>query len=224
MTRFLLTLLTFLCGTATIALSATPPSSPCKPDDEGFIRCWVILDPIKLPERAAKHEESAQREFFDKEFFPGQYQATPKDGDKVTTDGKEYTWHARQSSDYTMSFEDLATDVARSLFLGVVYITCDHDIPNVRLSIGSDDGSRWSLNDKELIRVYESRPVDRDQNSSPPLTLKKGLNILRLAVINGEGPSAACARFIDKNGAPLRSYTIHPAPPTPTNSDPPHAR
>ncbi|MGE5607655.1 MAG: acetylxylan esterase [Bacillota bacterium] len=212
MTRFLLAILT-LCVPATVAWSAITPSGPCKPDDEGFIRCWVILDPIKLPERAAKHEENAQREFFDKEFFPGQRLATPKDGDKVFIEGKECTWHARQSSDYTMSFEDLATDVARSLFLGVVYITCERDIPNVRLSIGSDDGSLWILNGQEVIRVYEARSIDRDQNSSPMLTLKKGLNILRLAVINGDGPSAACTRFIDKNGAPVRSYTIHPTPP-----------
>jgi len=41
------------------------------------------------------------------------------------------------------------------------------------------------------------------------ITLKKGRNILRCAVINGPGLSDMCARFIDEKGNPITNYTIN---------------
>jgi hypothetical protein len=48
-----------------------------------------------------------------------------------------------------------------------------------------------------------------DDGMSPRLTLKKGRNVLRCAVINGPGLSDMCARFIDAEGKPVANYTIH---------------
>jgi len=184
-----------------------------KPNDEGFIVNWLVLDPIKLPEAAATHEEDSQKEFLNKEFFKGQKEATPKDGDKVTVDGKERAWHARPTDDDALSFEDFADDITNSLFMGVAYIICDNDMPDVKLAIGSDDSSMWMLNGKEVIRVYEGRAVDKDQNTSPALSLRKGMNVLCFAVINGDGPAGACARFVDKDGNPIKSFTVSLTPP-----------
>jgi hypothetical protein len=43
---------------------------------------------------------------------------------------------------------------------------------------------------------------------SKRLTLKKGRNILRGAVINGPGMSDFCVRFVDANGQPLTNLSI----------------
>ena len=48
-----------------------------------------------------------------------------------------------------------------------------------------------------------------DDCVSQRLTLKKGANIIRGAVINGPGMSDFCVRFIDENGKPVKDLTIN---------------
>ena len=47
-----------------------------------------------------------------------------------------------------------------------------------------------------------------DDGVSKRLTLKKGRNTLRGAVINGPGLSDMCVRFVDEQGKPVKGYTI----------------
>jgi hypothetical protein len=47
-----------------------------------------------------------------------------------------------------------------------------------------------------------------DDGVSKRLTLIKGANILRCAVINGGGATDFCARFLDRNDVPIKSFTI----------------
>jgi len=55
--------------------------------------------------------------------------------------------------------------------------------------------------------------VGRDQDRSEPLTLRKGVNVLAFTVINGDGPTGACARFFDAAGEPIRDITVTLTPP-----------
>ena len=48
----------------------------------------------------------------------------------------------------------------------------------------------------------------QDDCASKRLTLKKGKNILKGAVINGPGMSDFCVRFIDEAGKPVTNITI----------------
>jgi hypothetical protein len=48
----------------------------------------------------------------------------------------------------------------------------------------------------------------KDDAMSARLTLKKGRNILRGAIINGPGMSDFCVRFLDEKGNPVTNYTI----------------
>ena len=43
---------------------------------------------------------------------------------------------------------------------------------------------------------------------SQRLTLKKGRNILRGAVFNGQGMATFCLRFVDESGRPVTGYTL----------------
>jgi hypothetical protein len=52
------------------------------------------------------------------------------------------------------------------------------------------------------------RRMVEDDGMSPRLTLKKGRNTLRVAVINGPGLSDMCARFIDEKGKPITDYNV----------------
>ncbi len=202
---------------ALVARAQDKPAQTFKPDDEGFIRNWLVLDPIQLDEKASVHEEASEKPFFEKEWWTGQKDAHPKDGDKVTVNGKELTWRAFQAGDFNVDFEQTAAksgkDTGNSLFLGVVYLIADKDMPDVKLSAGSDDSAMWKVNGKEVIRVYRGLAVDRDQDTSPALTLHKGVNVLTFAVTNGDGATGACARFLDKAGKPVKDLVVSLTPP-----------
>jgi hypothetical protein len=47
-----------------------------------------------------------------------------------------------------------------------------------------------------------------DDVVSTRLTLNKGKNIIRGAVINGPGMSDFCLRFLDEKGQPIKNLTI----------------
>ncbi|HRN17049.1 MAG TPA: acetylxylan esterase, partial [Xylanibacter oryzae] len=53
------------------------------------------------------------------------------------------------------------------------------------------------------------RRMVKDDGMSPRITLHKGRNIVRGAVINGPGMSDFCVRFIDEQGMPVKNFTIN---------------
>ena len=180
-----------------------------KTDDEGFIRNWLVMEPIQLDEKAASHDEDNQKDFFNKEFFPGQKKATPKEGDKSKVDNKDLAWKAVSVEDFKVDF----AEQENTLNLAVAYIVCENDMPDVKLKIGSDDSSIWLLNGKEVVRVFEGRGVEKDQNTSGAVRLMKGTNVLLAEVINGGGPTGMCARFVDKDDKAVKNVTISLTPP-----------
>jgi hypothetical protein len=74
---------------------------------------------------------------------------------------------------------------------------------NVRLAIGSNAASRWWLNGEPVISLNDDRQSVIDDGVSPRITLRKGRNVIRAAIINGGGATDFCARFLDENDRPL---------------------
>ncbi|MBR1755417.1 MAG: acetylxylan esterase, partial [Bacteroidaceae bacterium] len=95
-----------------------------------------------------------------------------------------------------------------SLFWAVTVIDCPEEMPNVRLAAGSNGASKWWLNGEEVLLLEGDRRMVEDDGMSARLTLRKGRNILRCAVINGPGLSDLCARFLDENNKPVTNYSI----------------
>lgn len=69
-------------------------------------------------------------------------------------------------------------------------------------------GEEVALNFKEAGFDINSIWSFRDDATSKRITLKKGRNILRGAIINGPGMSDFCVRFINDNGTPILNYNI----------------
>jgi hypothetical protein len=195
------------------AARAADDAKTYKPDADGYIRNWLLLDPVKLTENIADHTEDQEKPVFAKDWVKSDH--NPKAGDKLKADGKEYPWSAKESSDSIVDFTQIFADKDHDqcIFLGVAYIVADKDIDDVKLSIGSDDSSVWKLNGKEVIRIYAGRDCEKDTDKSPSLTLKKGVNVVEFAVTQGDGPTAAVARFVDKDDKPVKDVTISLAPP-----------
>ena len=95
------------------------------------------------------------------------------------------------------------------LFWAVTVIDCPEDIENVRLAVGSNSASMWWLNGEEVLLLSGDRRMVKDDAMSPRLTLKKGRNVLRGAIINGPGMSDFCVRFVDENLKPITSYNVY---------------
>lgn len=183
------------------------------PDDQGFIRRWLLLEPIDKPNpRNTVFTDSYIREALTTEYFPKQFTVLPKDGDKVKVGKQKLTWHALESNLFNVKLFRFASNLQKQiygvLFWAVTVIECSEDIPNVRMSAGSNSASMWWLNGEEAIILSGDRRMVKDDCLSKRLTLKKGKNIIRGAIINGPGMSDFCIRFLNEDGSPVKNITI----------------
>ncbi|MBS1854528.1 MAG: acetylxylan esterase [Acidobacteria bacterium] len=189
----------------TLRKPATPQASP---DAEGFIPRWLLLEPIPAPLLT----QNAVQEEVHKDYFPDQFTVIPRDGDQVTVGNKELTWHAVDTKLYNVNLFHFAREHGMSaenvLFWAVAIVNCPKETPNVRLAIGSNSASVWWVNGEELIGIYGDRQTIVDDGVSKRITLKRGPNVIRAAVINGGGATDFCARFLDEGGKPLKGYTV----------------
>jgi hypothetical protein len=188
----------------------TRPATPIKvPDGEGFIRRWLILEPIG----ANGLTDSVVQAAVKKEYFPNQFTVIPHDGDKLNVEGTDLTWHAVETSLYNVNLYHFAYALGKPtsnvLFWAVTVVDCPSELKDVRLAIGSNAASVWWVNGKEVIGIYGDRQSVIDDGISKRLTLKKGPNVVRCAVVNGGGATDFCARFLDKNDVPMKNFTVN---------------
>jgi hypothetical protein len=95
------------------------------------------------------------------------------------------------------------------LFWAVTVIDCPAEIKDVRLAIGSNAASVWRVNGKEVIGIYGDRQSVFDDGVSKRHTLRKGQNVVRCAVVNGGGVTGFCARFLDRDDAPVKDFIVN---------------
>jgi hypothetical protein len=188
-------------------------SSPKKPDSDGFLQRWLLLEPINKPNRTnTVFTDTYVRNAFNTEYFPNQFTVIPHDGDKVAVAGQELSWHALDSTNWNVKLFRFAYGLNKPtygvLFWAVTLVNSPREIQNVRLAIGSNSASMWWLNGKEAVGLFGDRRMVMDDCVSKRLTLNKGRNVIRGAVINGPGLSDFCVRFIDENGEPIKDITV----------------
>jgi hypothetical protein len=185
-----------------------PGSAEKAPDADGFIQRWLILEPIP----ANGLTDSAVRAAVKTEYFPNQLTVIPRDGDKATVNGVELTWHGVDTKNYNVNLYHFAyalnKPTSNVLFWGLTIVNCPQEIPGVRLAIGSNAASIWWVNGEEVTGIYGDRQTVIDDGVSKRLTLKKGPNVVRCAVVNAGGATDFCARFLDSEGKPLKGFTL----------------
>ena len=197
-------------GAAQVApVTLTRPASAQKaPDADGFIQRWMLLEPIGANGLTDAVVQAAVK----KEYFPNQFTVVPHDGDKVTVGSAPLTWHAVDTTHYNVNLYHFAHGLGKPtsdvLFWAVTVVNCAQEIRDVRLAIGSNAASVWWVNGKEVIGIYGDRQTVIDDGVSKRLTLSKGPNIVRAAIVNGGGATDFCARFLDAADKPLKGYTV----------------
>ena len=124
------------------------------------------------------------------------------------------TWHSVDSKLYNIKLIRFATGTSEGkkryglIFNAFTVINCEEDMV-VRLAAGSNSASIWWVNGEKVLTLQADRRMVADDGMSKRITLKKGKNLVRAAVINGPGMSDMCMRFYKEDGTTVvKNITI----------------
>jgi hypothetical protein len=192
------------------ATSLTHPKGATQAvDARGFIHRWLVLEPVSV---AGKLTESAVEEAVKSAPLPGSVPPLPRDGEAQMVANSSVTWHALDTLHYNLNLYHFAWALSKPTSNVLFWVTTTVDAPRemsgVRLAIGSNSASRWWLNGEQVIALSDDRQTVIDDGVSKRLTLRRGRNIIRAAIINGGGATDFCARFLDESDRPITELSV----------------
>ena len=195
-----------LVALSCLLVSKVGAADALKLDSEGYIRNWVMLAPIALPEG----ETGADAVF--KEQIKDEAALRPKAGDKVKIRAKELTWQnitaATKYFDFNATLKTVNDHAAGYM---VTYIDCDTERPDVIVAVASNDEGRIYFNGVDIYAFSEPRTLMLDADKGK-VTLKKGVNVVVFKVINEQNSWQGAMRLLDRAGAPLTGVKIKLSP------------
>jgi len=178
-------------------------------DARGFIHRWLVLEPVPVSGRLT---ESAVQEALKLAALPAVEGPQAADGQRITVNGAEHAWHALDTSNYNLNLYHFAWSLSKPTSNVLFWVETTVDSPvemqDVRLAIGSNAASRWWLNGEPVIALNDDRQAVIDDGVSRRLTLRKGRNVIRAAILNGGGATDFCARFLDENDRPIQRLNV----------------
>lgn len=174
-----------------------------RPDAEGFIRDWLVLAPYSIAGGSGAEE-------IDKKQFAEEAQPAAKDGAKQKVGTKELTWRKISANQFHIDFRELhPAEFEFVVGWAVAYITAPAEKPGLTLRMNSNDQGKVYLNGKELVKFTDTRTLEKDaEDSAANVTLKQGVNVLVLKVVNEENNWQGSVRFMDKSGKPVTDLKV----------------
>ncbi|HEX4589621.1 MAG TPA: hypothetical protein VH120_06810 [Gemmataceae bacterium] len=197
-TAILAVVLTLAC-----AASRAADAKEMKTDDEGFVHHWLILAPIPLA------DGQSGAEGLDKPQVKDEAKLKPKEGDEVKIGDSKLKWTKFEAGEHYIDFNAyLGGTTEDSVAYAVCYVVADKPHQRVKLKIGSDDQSKVYLNGKEVIKSVENRGLEKDQDTSGPVDLKQGVNVIVFKVVNEKADFSGCLRLVDETEKPLAGLKV----------------
>ena len=200
---------TILVAAAMLSVLVRPAATAKAPDAAGFLQRWMILEPIRV---AGQLTDSAVQTLVKTAHFPEQLTVLPRNNDTVKVGDAELAWHTVDTASYNVNLYHFAYGLKKPtsnvLFWIVTVVESPREMSGVRLAIGSNAASVWWVNGAEVIGIYNDRQTVIDDGVSKRLTLKKGPNVIRAAIVNAGGATDFCARFLDADDRPIRGVTV----------------
>lgn len=190
----------FTAGLFLVAVPAARADEKSGVNEEGFLQKWLVLVPFPL----GTTESGAGG--LDREVVKDEAKLKPKAGDKVKVEDKEVAWKETTAKDHLLDFNAfLGAQTEDAIAYAVTYVTAPEEM-SVKMKTGSDDQCKVWLNGKEVFKFTDARPADKDQDTTD-VTLKKGLNVLVVKVVNEKIDWSFCVRFTDKDDKPITNLT-----------------
>jgi hypothetical protein len=173
---------------------------------EGFITTWLLLAPIPL------EANQSGADALGKEQVQGEANLRPRPGDVVKVGDRVLVWKEHQAREHYFDFNAfLGVQTEDSVGYAVCYVHAPGEMQGVQLRLGSDDQVKVHLNGQEVFRQDQARALAKDQDTVE-VTLRAGVNVLVLKVINEKRDWSGCARFTDPDGHPIRGLKVTTTP------------
>lgn len=178
-----------------------------KPDAEGFIRDWLVLAPYSITGSSGADE-------IDRKQFPDEAQPVAREGARQKVGTKELTWRKTAAKQFHIDFRELHPgEFEYVIAWAVAYVTSPDEKSGLTLRMNSNDQGKVYLNGKELVKFTDTRTLEKDaEDTAANVTLKKGVNVLVLKVVNEENNWQGSVRFMDKAGKPVTDLKIDTKP------------
>jgi hypothetical protein len=184
-----------------------PTGDSAKPDDEGFIRDWLILAPI--PFKEGEQGEQA----LDRQQLADEARLRPQQGQHVRVGGRELTWKKHHADGNAIDINKfLGRETENSVGYAACYVVAPREMKDLVLKTGSDDQSKVYLNGREVSKCGEARELEPDNDSTENITLAKGVNVIVFKIVNESEDWAGCLRFTDRAGKPVTDLLVHLKP------------
>ena len=197
-----------IVATGAISGSAAPQEKTHEPDDEGYIRNWLVLGPIPNVARSRGEAE------VDQDQLPDEGHLAPKAGEKVTVREKSLTWKKYQTPRYYVDFNEWLKhpkNVREENVLGyiVAYVHSDRERKKLQCRMISNDQGKLYLNGKMLLKFTSTRAIVKgEEDIAKGVTLRKGRNVVVFKIINEVNNWGGCVRFTDGAGKPVTDIGI----------------
>ena len=189
-----------------LCLSEVGASETSSLDSAGYIRDWVMLAPVALPDRGTTGDLLLKDQIKDES------SVKPKAGDTIKIGTKELTWKNITASTNFFDFNAILDSINdRAAGYMVAYVECEQDIPNVMMSVGSNDQGRIYFNGVDIYAFTGTRPLEIDADKGK-VTLKKGVNVIVFKVINESNSWQGSMRLTDMAGNPLKGLKVRSSP------------
>ena len=177
-----------------------------KPDAEGFIRDWLVLAPLFV-------DESGTEEI-DKQQLATEAKPAAKEGATETIGRLTLTWRKVATKDFYIDFRELhPKDFEHVAAWAVAYVVAAEEKKGLTLRMNSNDQGKVYLNGQQVVKFTDTRTLEKDaEDSAPNVTLRKGVNVVVLKVINEENNWQGSVRFVDAAGKPVTDLKIETKP------------
>ena len=135
------------------ALPNQPGKPTFTPDEEGFLRDWLVLAPLPLA------EGQGGTAGLNNAGLPDEAALTPKPGQEVRHGDRRLTWRALPGPGQLPGFQRVPRpDTEDCVAYAVCYLWLEREAKHLQLKMGSDDQAKVYLNGKELLKAEQPRP------------------------------------------------------------------
>jgi hypothetical protein len=193
---------------ALLAASALPLAAQNgKPDPEGFIRDWLVLAPLSIG-------DGSGADAIDQKQFATESQPNAKDGAVQKVGDKQLMWAKVSTPTFYIDFKELHPAQGEHVVgWAVAYVVSPAEKSGLTLRMNSNDQGKVYLNGKEVVKFTDTRTLEKEaEDSATNITLKKGVNVVVLKVVNEENNWQGSVRFVDSAGKPVSDLKIETQP------------
>jgi hypothetical protein len=178
-------------------------------EEPGFITNWLIAGPFPNP---GDRPDNAGFNIDYLKNYGGEAAYVPANGKEIKTDdGSTVMWQQYKSEDALVNFFDvpflkLEAGQEDILCYAACWIESDAD-RDAEIRVGSDDGYKLWLNNKEIGVVHEYRSAEMDQETYK-VKLNKGRNLVMIKVDQDYGEFEFMLRVVNAEGKEMPGITI----------------